>query len=105
MGTLENKLKGENVQVLVMIITDGAENASREWTKAKVKELVARLETERGWKFIFSAANQDAFAEGSKYGFSRTQDFDQTRAGYEKMFSASARMVSNFMHSGVLDDL
>jgi len=100
---LEEKLKDENVQVLVMIITDGQENASKEWTNASVKKLVTRLE-EQGWKFIFSAANQDAFTEGTKYGFKANQNFKQTKRGYQTMFASNARNVESFMKSGSLVD-
>lgn len=55
--------------VVVMVITDGEENSSREWTKARVKQLIADKEKE-GWKFLYLGANVDAFAEASGVGFS-----------------------------------
>lgn len=53
--------------VIVMIITDGHENNSTEWTKAKVQALVKELEGE-GWTFLFLGADIDAFAEASQMG-------------------------------------
>ena len=53
--------------VLFVTFTDGLENASREYDRAKVFDLVKRRE-ERGWTFAYLGANQDAYAEGGKMG-------------------------------------
>lgn len=58
--------------VVVMIITDGEENSSREWTKERVKSLVAEKE-KLGWKFLYLGANVDAFHEAGMYGTQATQ--------------------------------
>lgn len=52
--------------VIVVIITDGWENASREWTAGRVKELVQAQTRDFGWTFVYLGANQDAvlIAEG-----------------------------------------
>jgi len=55
--------------VIVPVITDGYENASQEWTAAKVKELVEKQRTEFNWTFTFLGANLDAVAVGAQYGF------------------------------------
>jgi hypothetical protein len=62
---LEAKTNGN--QTIVMVITDGEENSSKEWTKARVKERVAALEA-KGWTFLFLGANIDAFHEGGQIG-------------------------------------
>lgn len=53
--------------VVVTIITDGGENASKEYTHAQIKTMIEHAE-KNGWKFIFLAANQDGFAVGQSYG-------------------------------------
>ncbi len=50
-------------QVVVMIITDGQENASREYTRAQIQQMIAEYETTHGWKFLYLGADVDAFAE------------------------------------------
>merc|ERR550517_718778 len=104
MVSLENDMENQDVQVLVLIITDGAENASTEWSKSSVKSLVSRLEDEKGWKFIFSAANQDAFTEGQKYGFRASQNFEQSESGYAEMFSSCSESIKSYMTSGRLSE-
>ena len=54
--------------VLCVIITDGMENASREYTAQDVKDRIERQKTVYNWQFEFLAADQDAFATGENFG-------------------------------------
>lgn len=54
--------------VTIFILTDGAENASRTWTKALVTKEIKRLQDDYGWDVYFAAANQDALKEGASMG-------------------------------------
>lgn len=54
--------------VVVVIVTDGEENSSKEYTKARVKEMIEHQQTKYGWKFTYLGANQDAFAEAGSIG-------------------------------------
>ena len=54
--------------VLCVIITDGMENASREYTSKDVKKRIEHQKTAYNWHFQFLAADQDAFATGESIG-------------------------------------
>lgn len=54
-------------KVIVVIITDGAENASREFTQSAVREMISHQKDVYGWDFLFLAANQDAVLTASAY--------------------------------------
>ena len=49
-------------KVILAIFTDGEENASREYTAQHIGDLIRLFRDEKGWEFIFLAANQDAIA-------------------------------------------
>src|SRR5208283_1990055 len=49
--------------VIFVITTDGQENSSKEFSKAQIKEMVERQQSQYKWQFTFLGANQDAFAE------------------------------------------
>lgn len=89
----EGKLNAEGV--VVCIVTDGLENASREYSAAQVKALIEQSEKEYGWNFVFLAANQDAFATGATLGIrsANTSNYTNDAAGYAS--------VSNFMSASV----
>lgn len=63
--SLKNRFAGK--RVLVVIMTDGAENSSESYTREAIKEMI----TERsaaGWEFLFLGADQDAIGVGEGLG-------------------------------------
>ncbi len=70
-GKTINHIKGiqkDKNKTLVVIITDGMENASIEYTYRQIKELIELQKTTCGWEFIFLGANIDAVQEGKRFG-------------------------------------
>lgn len=55
-------------RVLFVIITDGQENASQEYTKEDIKAVIEHQQTKYNWDFIFLGANMDAVSVGTSYG-------------------------------------
>lgn len=60
-------------KVVVFILTDGQENASKHSKKKDITARIKRLEAEFGWEFYFAAANQDAMITGGDLGFKGEQ--------------------------------
>lgn len=63
--SMEHEAKGANV--LCVIQTDGFENASKEWDRQKIFNLITQKQRE-GWTFVFLGADQDAWAAGGQIG-------------------------------------
>src|SRR5882724_8372282 len=61
--------KDKNKLRILVIVTDGLENASREHNLYTVKTMLDRKKAE-GWQIIYLAANQDAILEATKFGVS-----------------------------------
>lgn len=88
--------------VLFVIITDGEENASREFDTATVKKMIAEQTRKYNWNFVYLGAKQDSFAESAKYGIARgrtinygdsyagTQAVSSTLTGYSTRLAAAA---------------
>ena len=91
-------------KVLVVVVTDGMENASREWTADKVKELVSDQQDTWNWDYVFLGANIDAVETGNQYGFkadkSLTFNIHDSEAvmGTSQVLSAYA---TNYRSAGV----
>lgn len=64
----------------VVILTDGQENSSHNFTKAHIKDLIEQ-KTKDGWTFAYLGANQDAFAEADSIGIAPgcTMNYDTNR--------------------------
>jgi len=78
-GQLIKSWKGSS-NPSVVILTDGLENASKNFTKAHIKDLIEQ-KTKDGWTFAYLGANQDAFAEAGSIGIAAgcTMNYDANR--------------------------
>ena len=54
--------------VILVVMTDGQENSSKEFTQTQLKDMIQRQQKEYNWHFTFLGANQDAFAEAGGMG-------------------------------------
>lgn len=85
--------------VVFVIITDGYENSSKEFSKEKIKEMVEQQQNTYKWKFIFMGANCDAFKEAKSIGIS----YDNTlQYGNKKSKEAYDAACSNISRGKVL---
>lgn len=91
-------------RVLVLIITDGQENASREYTKAQIKTLVEGQRA-AGWDFLYLGANVDAFAEAGSLGIptASSSPYAATPTGVAHSFSAVSSRVASYRAGGSAD--
>ena len=68
----QNFADGDNTpaKTMVVIITDGYENASQEYTYETVRKMITAQQEKHGWEFIFLGANIDAEKVGGSMGIS-----------------------------------
>ncbi len=57
--------------IIVSIMTDGQENASKEYSKTMIKELIEQQTSVYKWTFMYMGANVDAFEEAAALGISK----------------------------------
>ncbi len=88
LANLDKANRPDNVMFVIM--TDGQENSSREFTKQDVNDKITHQTEKYEWDFIFLAANQDAIATGASFGIDK---------GKSMTFSASASGMGNSMAS------
>lgn len=92
-------------KVMFVIITDGEENASREYSADKVKAQIERQKTKYGWEFIFLGANIDAVQTAERFGIApdRAVDYLADSAGTELNFKVMSAAVATFREAGTVD--
>ena len=83
--------------VVFAIITDGMENASREFNGDDVRKRIKEQSETYKWNFQFLAANQDAFASGGRLGLDKKccADFVADRDGMKTMCAMLCQCVDN----------
>lgn len=93
MGNAINALRknvADNDAVLVTIITDGYENASREFNGPTIKKLVEEMKA-KGWIFTYIGANQDVEKAAATISITNTLAFTANGVGTVAMFAAERR--------------
>ncbi|MBW6492783.1 MAG: VWA domain-containing protein [Lentimicrobium sp.] len=75
----------ENVSVLVTILTDGEENASKEFTGVQVKKIIDEQKA-LGWTFTYIGANQDVERVAATISITNTMKFEANDADVNFMF-------------------
>lgn len=83
-------------KVIFVITTDGAENASVEYTKSKVKEMIEHQKDVYNWTFMFLGANIDAVGEARDLGISAqfARNYTASSRGTESLYSAVADTIT-----------
>jgi uncharacterized protein YegL len=85
-------------KVMFVIITDGEENASREYSSDKVKIQIEHQKSKYGWEFIFLGANIDAVETAARFGIdrSRAQNYHADSEGSQVVYEAMAEATVAF---------
>lgn len=99
--TLKKKAKKDILTTaLVVVMTDGGENSSKEYRghegKAKIKKMIDTLEEDGSWTFSFMGANQDAVLTASAYGIdsSNSITYASTTRGAKAAFDTLTSAIS-----------
>lgn len=90
--------EADRPQVVVFAVqTDGLENASHEFTRQQVFDMIRHQEANYAWQFVFLAADQDAIAEGGRMGFAaaRALDYDKDSGDVAALYSVMSRKVGD----------
>lgn len=112
---LENKDKDSDSisTALVVVMTDGHENNSKEYDANSLKEMIEDLDKTDAWTFSYMGANQDAVLTASGFGISagNSVNYHSTATGAKAAYgtlskAVSARaMASNVSYTSSLDDI
>lgn len=90
--SLAAETKGSDVSVIVVIQTDGEENASVEYSRDDIVKLIRKKE-KKGWLFVYLGANQDAVTAerlSTSMGMSQGASFDYAGSDSAGVFVAMA---------------
>jgi hypothetical protein len=98
-NTLDREIDNK---VLFVIMTDGMENASREYSKEQIKNLI----NNHDWEFIYIGADIDSYSEAGSFGFrkSRVANYKKSRRGFDDAFDAVENATFCLRNDCSLDD-
>lgn len=100
-NSIKNTKKAEQPdKVMFVIITDGMENSSKEYTYQKLKKMIDHQKKQYKWEFIFLGANIDAIATAAQFGIDEDRavnynaDSEGTKLNYEVVSELIVNMRS-----------
>ena len=93
-------------KVMFVIITDGEENSSREYSAEKIKAQIERQKKNYGWEFIFLGANINAVETAGRFGISadRAQNYHADSEGVELNFRVMSEAVTTFRECSAMPE-
>ena len=83
--------------VVMVIITDGQENSSREFGKHQIVKMI-KAKQDKGWQFVYLSADLDSINDAMEYGMHAhaTMAFAKSHAGTQQMWSSSSKALARF---------
>jgi Mg-chelatase subunit ChlD len=104
---MKKRLKDTKDNVVVVITTDGMENASSEFRRDQIREMIKECEEKLGWKFMYLAADNASFKEYEGMGMERGRSFKSGRGrrGYDNAAKVMSSKMARFRGSGIEADL
>ena len=89
--------------VMIYIMSDGAENHSREFKPEEIKSMVQHQEEKYSWQFIYIGANQDSKKESAVYGISNSFNFSASGQSVGATYSNINEATMMFRSAGGKD--
>ncbi|MCF0151036.1 MAG: VWA domain-containing protein [Firmicutes bacterium] len=93
-------------QTIVVIITDGIENASRRYSYREVSAAISRMKESYDWQFLFLGADIDAAKEAQRYGIDPEYavDFKKDREGFTAVHTFICSAVEEMQTEGRISE-
>lgn len=98
-GNVHKYARPEDVpeNTIIIITTDGQENASHRYSSNKVKQMIERQKDKYGWEFLFIGANIDAVETAKRYGIDRNRavNYNADAQGTSVLYETVSKAVCN----------
>ena len=87
-------------KVLVIIMTDGMENASSEYRYDRIKQMIEHQKSVYQWEFIFMGADMDAISVANDIGISARNTVNAKRVKTGGMFQTASMASKHYRRTG-----
>jgi len=93
-------------KVLVAILTDGQENASKDYTRERIGAMIEHQRTIYQWEFLFLAADQDAIGAATRLSIpaQNAVNYSNTKAGNQAAFEKLSNSTARYRTTGKVND-
>lgn len=99
---LSNFNNTDNEKKVLVIVTDGYENASQEYTSSAIKKLIEE-KTEEGWLIIYLGADHEAFTQSASMGFEYEKTLHYAKSDSRDAFKSVAYRTHDYYRGDRFD--
>lgn len=100
-NVITRKLRSSrNENVFLVILTDGEENCSKEYTTSQIKKLTEYAISTHNWQIVYLGANHDAITTGRNLGCSISKQFEYSATGLKNMMSTCSTSLGESKKTG-----
>jgi len=98
---------GDDERVLVVINTDGRENASREYTAEAVRKMIIDREATGRWSFVYLGQHADAWDQAESMGIMRanTVSLEHSGAGSLRSYDGLTKGTMQYSRGNTAENL
>ncbi len=88
-------------KIIFVVITDGQENASREFRRDQILKMVQEKTEKARWQFVFLSADLDAVDEAMHIGFTAAQSlaFDRSQHGNAAAWHSISNRITAYRNN------
>jgi len=90
-------------KVIFLVVTDGEENSSREFSTEQIKGMVEHQKNKYDWEFVFLGADIDSFAVGGSIGFVGASTANFNKANIVRTLSMTSEKIAAYACNAVTD--
>ena len=109
----ENEIREDLASVVMVILTDGGENASKFYTRNLIAEMIKELDTTGKWTFSFLGADLDAVQASDNLNIRRENIISFNKENYSGIMDQMSSSIRNYesmksagnMKSDLFDDI
>ena len=104
--TIRDIRPGKTQKVVSIIMTDGLENSSKEYTHTHMRDMIKEREKQGNWKFVYLGANQDSYANAATFGIraDSVTNFHATDLGIKNLMRTVASNTTMYSASAMNND-
>jgi uncharacterized protein YegL len=92
----DSEIKEHQASVVMVILTDGGENASKFYTRNLVAETIKELDSTGKWTFSFLGADLDAVTASDNLNIRRENIISFSKENYSSMMDQMSRSIRNY---------
>ncbi len=91
--------------VIFVVMTDGLENSSREFTKQQIHQMIQHQQEKYQWQFTFLGADQNAFAEARAMGIDTAGTANFSKHKVTDAYSSTTSKISRMRRQSMAETM